>query len=247
MSWTTAPWTGDEKPLLAARAAVDAAAKRPGFTEFVNTCAEASRMEPSNTIAAFKWAYATWVAGLQSKSAGVLNKMLFDARSAVEHDEFGNTYNGARIRYLYEVPISVVPNPRLKPLGERLLNHTDKDFSVLLGVAGLCRYRMQQGNYGDKSRAIELCQEAHLLEPGSPLPFGGLATCYEVAANFCDGWGWEDNANAKMTAAAQNDFQLAIVYLEQDIAHTAPDDPWHAHLVKDLTAWRTVLKQHGTR
>ena len=246
-SWTTAPWTGDERPYSAARAAVDSAALRPGFDDYVNGCAVAAQQRPSDAKLAFTWAYAVWVAGLQKKSGGALNDMVEAIWWIPARDDITNTYDGARIRFLYEACNSPTPSPLLIPLGIRLLKHSKDDFSVQLGLASLYIsevYRVKTGGRDLLIRSMTLFREAEALEPDSPMPYGGISKDYEMESSYCDGWNW--NAGAKMTTRSQRDLETSITYLEQDIARTTPSDPWHEYLIRRLNNFHSVIERYGS-
>ena len=218
MSWTVAAWNGDEYPYLAASARVGAASRSSSFASFVADCKMAAEKDPSNKIDAFTFAYATWVAGVTAKSNGALDDMTCDTHAVVNRDDITDTYDGARIRFLYEVKVNWVPSPRLIPLGERLLRHTANDVSVMVKLADLYKNELKHGNRGTESRCIELCNRAISLEPDNRMPYGGLAACYDALVDYCDNWRWRDGI--KMTPEAQSDQELANRYLQQYLFHT---------------------------
>jgi hypothetical protein len=246
-SWTTAPWTGDERPYSAARAAVDSAALRPGFDDYVNGCAVAAQQRPSDAILAFTWAYAVWVAGLQKKSGGALDRMVEAIWWVPDRDDIINTYDGARIRFLYDACDTLRSNSGLIPLGIRLLNHNKHDFSVQLGLAAL--YVNEAGRVKDGGRdlinkSMALFRQAEVLQPNNPMPYGGISDDYVIKSTYWDGWNWK--VHAKLTALSQQDLEAAIPPLKQDISLTNPRDPWHDFQIRLLNSYYSVLKESGS-
>jgi len=103
--WTTARWTGDERPLLLARAEVDRYAGAPDFAKRVGYYGETAHLHPNDPVAVFTWAYAGWLLAVQSHCATVLSDNADTFFPVVQNQALSTTYNGARIRFLWESPV----------------------------------------------------------------------------------------------------------------------------------------------
>ena len=199
MSWTTADWTGNEEPYLDARSAVDAAASRPDFDNVVNDNLQFVAKHPEEKLAAFKAAYSIWTRGLVHHTPGTLFDQVCANYKVMDSVDLANTYDGARMKFLFEVMV-LPPNPRLIPLGNRLLTHTPNDMSVLISLAGLYRLRIEAGDMSGKTRCLDLCKQALALCPDQPMVYGQLRAYYDDMVDHCDDWSWK--SGTKMTAQA---------------------------------------------
>jgi hypothetical protein len=244
-AWTAYAWTGDEKAMVDARAKVDAAARKPSFADYFAACKSRSDKNPSDSVADFTTAYAGLIGENPVKSAKYeyLFGTLADAQNAVMNDNMTRTYDGARIRFLYETMIYLfrLPTPHLMPLSERLLRHSPQDFLVLLGTARLYDEEIADGNRDAVMKSIDLCKRASLINPTSPTPYGSLAKCYDFSAHCLDNWDWK--AKAPLTPAARRDVEMSLIYAERSLQLSPASDQGNAILLSKIESDRSLLKR----
>lgn len=210
LSWTTEPWTGDDRPYQAIRAEIDSLAAGNKLTD---TLIEQYRREAppkcTDPQALFRLAYACY--RMQKAHPQIYSPY------SIRGDAFyfapsPHTYNYDRLRFLAS---AVSPGgPNLVALGRRLLQHNPNDRDVRYWLVGC--YRPGLSAEEEKEALVQAQDYLHRY-PGTPAAYADLASVYFSA--------WIARRNPA-------DGQKAIAAYQEYLRLGPPSPEWRAQVQK---------------
>ena len=148
-AWTSEQWKGNDQPFIQIRAAVDQLfAAKKGIDTALQDYQRRAQQKPSDPQAQFRWGYLAYkIADTSDYNSG--EKTLDQVRDALADAPAPNTYNYSRLRFLTEA--YMLPFPKLKGLGKRLLQQKPDDADVKYYQATILG---QSPNADEKRQAI---------------------------------------------------------------------------------------------
>ncbi len=217
-SWVNAKWTGDERPYLKVKAALDAAlargTKAPTLVAQYEGPARANELDPK---AQYAWAYATQLE-VETRQGIPQNPALYGLRRLGAPD----CYPVARLRFLLTQELE--PNDDhlyLRPVAERLMKHDPSDIQVRrTWIFALCSRPVGMG------QALRLAQEDVARIPTGPGAHVTLAGVYDLM--FI-------NSHARDTAYQRR----AIQEYEAFLKYAKPDDDYRPQAVRRIQGLKT--------
>ena len=153
-AWTSEQWKGDDQPFIQIRAAVDRMFDRKKDIDVaLQDYRRLAQQKPSDSQAQFRYGYLAYkIADTSDYNEG--EKVLDSVRAGLADAPSPRTYNYSRLRFLTEA--YMVPFPKLKGLGKRLLQQNPDDSDVKYYQATILG---QSPNADEKRRAIAYARD----------------------------------------------------------------------------------------
>jgi hypothetical protein len=222
--WATDQWTGNDKPFLDAKAAIDVIAENGTLNRStVDVYQEQARKNPKEPVAQYRWGYAFESALNNGVPLGTIVQKLdtsLDIEWGMQQAPAPHSYGYTRLLFLIAARQSMY---KLIPLARRLLKHTPNDYDVEFYfypslLASASPAERKEGLLGAK----QLIQKY----PDHGGPYGALAEVYSAQ------WEKGDIASGPLAVAT---FQK---YLSLSPKGLTPQDR------KGLEYWMNFIKTH---
>ena len=217
--WTTAKWTGDDRPFAAARRTIDAqSTSGQDMGREVDVYQKLAAANPKSAIGQYQSAYASfvWLKEMNKDPSRLDDwKVTFDLL-AVDQPP---TYN-----YLRAVAIIVPPHPQMQPLYEKLLQRNPHDAPVELSYANMLTISRSKA---DIYKGLSIAQSVARSGADSP-------SCYMALVYAYGGAGLASSGGERST-----DFKKANEAIDQFQKLARPDDYRQEIVFK----WRAIMKR----
>ena len=172
-SWTLRPWTGDDKPFVQIRQEVKEALDKEEDKLALVKKYQAEYADKEDAPSLFRWAYAAWVTEIPGQDKSQRMRYRIEPLQALRQVTLPDTYQYARLRFLYEMWNFKVP--QLKYLGARLLKRNPDDFTVKFFFL---RFLDPNKSAAERQQAISLANELVKENPTNAGAYTALADVY---------------------------------------------------------------------
>lgn len=191
--WTKIQWSGDNAPYHAVRVEIDKAIHSdPSFETSRTRYGTEALKKPNDSLAFFRWAYATCQEMLNDHSAKDWHAELNDVNNGFyAHGNAAHTYDYDRLRYI--VGELIIPNNPTIPFGRRLLAVDPDDYEV--GYSLSSAY-LNVCNPARITEALAICKHLISVYPGKASLYALTGLAYVLWYNRD-----QNPANAKAVVA----------------------------------------------
>lgn len=171
LTWTTLPWSGDDRPYKAIRSNIDNAIQRgQNLDEIVRKYRRLAQQDLLNPLPQFAWAYVSYRASVQgAKLEGELQLAL----KQLNNFKTPYTYEYARLLFILEA--RSWPRSKLILAGRKLIQRNPKDYSVLYYLVKI----MDPGrSVSERLEAISYSERLVQMEPKRANAYSALGYTY---------------------------------------------------------------------